>query len=49
MKLNEKLPRKCECGGKMQYVLDFGRIWSACLKCTPVVEIKVSGRKGGAA
>jgi hypothetical protein len=33
------LPRKCECGGKMMYDYDFGRVWSWCAKCTPVVKV----------
>lgn len=35
-------PRKCECGGKMQYTRSLGLVFSACLKCTPVVTIKVA-------
>lgn len=38
----ERLPRKCECGGKMKYAFDFGRVWSWCEKCTPKVKVKVS-------
>lgn len=36
------LPYRCECGGIMEYAFDFGRVWSACKSCTPVVKIDVS-------
>lgn len=36
------LPKHCECGGLLDYDYDFGRFWSACLSCTPVVHIKLS-------
>jgi len=45
------LPKNCECGGTMIYDVDFGRVWSVCDTCTPVVNVKVpdhstlSGRK----
>lgn len=29
----------------MQYVHDFGRVFSACLKCTPVVTISLKQKK----
>lgn len=32
-----RLPRKCECGGKMGYDFDFGIVWSWCETCTPLV------------
>lgn len=31
------LPKLCECGGKMLYEFDFGRVWSCCDTCSPVV------------
>jgi len=36
-----RLPKHCECGGKMLYEVDFGRVFSCCDTCTPVVEVKV--------
>ena len=36
-----ELPKRCECGGKMVYVRDFGRIFSHCDTCTPVVTIQI--------
>ncbi len=36
------LPRRCECGGRMLYDFDFGRVWSACDTCTPVVHVDIS-------
>jgi|HubBroStandDraft_6_1064221.scaffolds.fasta_scaffold484944_4 hypothetical protein len=30
------LPKKCECGGNMEYAFDFGRVFSVCDTCTPV-------------
>jgi len=35
------LPYRCECGGLMVYVHDFGRIFSHCKQCTPVVKVRV--------
>lgn len=35
---------KCECGGIVRGVWDFGRLWTWCEKCTPVVTIKVSNK-----
>jgi hypothetical protein len=35
------VPRFCECGGELEYVYQFERIWSACKKCTPVVKVDV--------
>jgi hypothetical protein len=43
--MTEKLPKKCECGGTMKYVRDFGRVFSHCLKCTPVVKVRLPARK----
>ena len=33
------LPKHCECGGRMIYDYDFGRVWSVCDTCTPVVTV----------
>lgn len=33
------LPEFCECGGKMIYDVSFGRVWSVCDTCTPVVHV----------
>ena len=38
----EKLPKQCECGGLMEYAYSFSRVWSGCLKCTPVSKINVN-------
>ena len=39
------LPKYCECGGEMDYAFDFGRVFSYCKKCTPVVHVRV-GKNG---
>jgi hypothetical protein len=39
-----KFPRKCECGGTIKYTPDFGRVFSYCTKCTPVVSIRVPNK-----
>ncbi len=36
------LPYRCECGGVMDYDFDFGRVWSGCKTCTPVVKIDLN-------
>lgn len=41
------LPKRCECGGKMVYVRDFGRIFSHCDTCTPVVRAARSTDREG--
>lgn len=38
------LPKRCECGGEMEYDYEFGRVWSGCRRCTPVVVIKLPRR-----
>ncbi len=38
-------PRLCECGGKVSYAASFGRIWSCCLKCTPVTTITLPPKR----
>jgi hypothetical protein len=35
------LPYRCECGGIMEYAADFGRVFSVCKSCTPVVRIRL--------
>lgn len=32
---------KCECGGQVRGVEQFGRLFTWCTKCTPVVTVKV--------
>ena len=32
---------KCECGGNVRGVRDFGQLWTWCEKCTPVQTVKV--------
>ena len=32
---------KCECGGNVRGVKDFGRLFTWCTKCTPVVRVNV--------
>jgi hypothetical protein len=36
-----RLPRRCECGGKMLYEFSLGRIFSCCDTCSPVVQMKL--------
>jgi len=36
-----KLPKHCECGGRMLYDAQFDRVFSACDTCTPVLEDEV--------
>ncbi len=36
-----KLPYRCECGGVMEYAVDFGRVFSACKSCTPTVRVNL--------
>ena len=31
---------ECECGGQVRGVEDFGRMWTWCEKCSPVVVIR---------
>lgn len=35
---------KCECGGDVRGVHQFGRLWTWCTKCTPVVTVKIPRR-----
>ena len=42
-----KLPKRCECGGKMIYSFAFGRIFSCCDRCTPKVTINLPARRPG--
>jgi hypothetical protein len=35
---------KCECGGTVYGVRDFGRLFSWCNRCTPVVSVKLPGQ-----
>lgn len=37
---------KCECGGTVRAVRDFGRRFSWCDRCTPEVDVAVPGLKG---
>lgn len=32
---------KCECGGTVRGVEDFGQLWTWCERCTPVEKITV--------
>ena len=34
-----RLPKRCECGGKMVYAFAFDRVWSDCETCSPVTII----------
>ena len=36
----ERLPKLCECGGRMIYSVAFRRVFSCCAKCTPVVNVR---------
>jgi hypothetical protein len=33
---------RCECGGWVRGVQDFGRLWTYCDKCTPVVIVSAA-------
>lgn len=33
------LPKKCECGGIMEYAFQFGSVFSCCDTCTPKVKV----------
>lgn len=35
---------KCECGGDVRGVSQFGRLWTWCKKCTPVINVKMPTR-----
>jgi hypothetical protein len=36
----EKLPKHCaDCGGEMLYAKAFGRVFSCCSCCSPVVDM----------
>ena len=44
------LPKHCECGGLMLYSASFGRVFSCCDTCTPVVKVdvrKLTSEPGG--
>jgi len=43
----QKLPRTCECGGRMKYTSQFGRVFSCCLKCTPVSTLTIPAKPKG--
>jgi hypothetical protein len=36
---NGRFIGKCECGGDVRGVAQFGRLWTWCTKCTPVVNV----------
>lgn len=36
---------RCECGGEVRGVRQFGRLWTWCTKCSPVVVINLPERK----
>ena len=40
---------QCECGGDVRGVEQFGRLWTWCEKCTPVVNVKIGIPERGAA
>jgi hypothetical protein len=33
---------RCECGGQVRGIEDFGRLWTWCEKCSPVQVIHVA-------
>jgi hypothetical protein len=41
----KRVPKLCQCGGEMDYAVDFGLIWSTCKKCTPVVKVEIKRSK----
>lgn len=38
---DEKNIGKCECGGVVRGVEEFGRLFTWCMKCTPVTPVKL--------
>lgn len=40
MPAKDKKICQCECGGTVRGVHEFGRLFTYCEKCTPVVRIK---------
>jgi hypothetical protein len=32
---------KCECGGSVRGIEEFGQLWTWCEKCTPVVRVDI--------
>lgn len=36
------LPKRCICGGKIEYAFSFGRVWSVCRKCSPVQKVGIN-------
>lgn len=46
LRKQHNLPSRCECGGRMSYDYDFGRVFSHCLKCTPVIKVDVDRLMG---
>lgn len=38
----QKLPARCECGGRLIYAYEFQRVWCYCDACTPVVNVNLS-------
>lgn len=41
----ERLPRRCECGGKLVYDFAFWRVWVHCASCTPVVAVRIPNQE----
>lgn len=35
----DKLPRNCECGGKLTYAFLAGRAFSVCDRCSPITRV----------
>lgn len=41
-KLEGRFVCRCECGGQVRGISSFGRMFTWCEKCTPVVKVQVS-------
>lgn len=41
MPAKDKKLGKCECGGIVRGVTEFGRLFTYCEKCTPVVIVRI--------
>lgn len=38
---------KCECGGDVRGVEEFGRLWTWCESCSPVIKFKIEESLAG--
>jgi hypothetical protein len=47
--MNDRFICKCECGGNVLGVRDFGRLFTWCDRCTPVETVLIRRRDAGGA